>query len=86
MRIGAVMADDLTPMVGMKKDKMVILDQSPGRIGDAAEEHERVGRLGLGAPRAVNKQSRYESYEVDKEPLSANERQIQRTSRGEELG
>lgn len=86
MRIGAAMADRLPLMVGLKTDKMKMLDQIPGWIGDAAEEHEEFGRLGLGAPRAINKGRRYECYEHGQEPPSAHEIHLMRVSRGEESG
>jgi hypothetical protein len=54
---------------------MMMLDQIPGWTGDASGEHESVGRLGLGAPRGIDKRRRYECYKEDMEPLSVSYRQ-----------
>ena len=74
IRLGASMADKIPLLVGLQKDKMRILDQLPGSIGDTSEEHEMIGRLGLGGLTGLSKRRRYECYEEDKEPVSANEK------------
>ncbi|CZR65307.1 uncharacterized protein PAC_15207 [Phialocephala subalpina] len=69
IRLGTSMADKLPLMVGLQKDKMKMLDELPGSVGDAADEHEMVGRLGLGAQNALSKRRRYECFEEDKETI-----------------
>ncbi|PLB33354.1 uncharacterized protein BDW47DRAFT_114076 [Aspergillus candidus] len=70
MRIGAVVAEKVPFLVGRETDKTEALDEIPGWVGDTAESSERVGRLGLGGPRALDdrKNRRFECYEGDGEP------------------
>lgn len=70
MRLGAAMADKVPLMVGRQTDKIKVLDEIPGWIGDTAEKDEEIGRLGLGAPVTVNRKRRYICYEGDKEEVS----------------
>lgn len=67
MRIGAAIADEVPLMVGRNMDKIKILDDLPGWIGDAAEEFEPVGRLGLGALFRLRSRRRYVYYDGDNE-------------------
>jgi hypothetical protein len=46
-----------------------VLDELPGSVGDASEEHKPLGRLGLGVSRGLDKRRRYECYEEDNEPI-----------------
>ena len=74
MRLGASMADKLPLLVGLRKDKIKILDELPGSIGDASEDSEKVGRLGPGGSTRLGKRRRYECYEEDKEPESTSKK------------
>lgn len=54
MKIGAAMSDKISLLVMERKHQKNILDEAPGWIGDAAEEHEEVGGLGLGARKRLD--------------------------------
>ena len=76
MRLGASMADKVPLLIGLHKDKIKILDELPGSIGDASEDNEKIGRLGLGGSTGLSKRRRYECYEEDREPVSASKKKI----------
>ena len=67
LRMGAALGDRVPLLVGLRTNKIKTLDELPGWIGDAAEEHEDVGRLGVGASRRIDKKRVYECYKDDKE-------------------
>ncbi|TVY18487.1 hypothetical protein LARI1_G005501 [Lachnellula arida] len=67
LRIGAALGDRVPLLVGLRTHKIKALDELPGWIGDAADEHEDVGRLGVGASRRIDKKKRYECYKDDEE-------------------
>jgi hypothetical protein len=59
MKIGAAMSDKISLAVSTSKSQTSILDEAPGWIGDANDEHEEVGRLGLGAKRRLDSKRMY---------------------------
>ncbi|KUJ08929.1 uncharacterized protein LY89DRAFT_788365 [Mollisia scopiformis] len=59
MQIGAAMSDKISLMVMTRQSHTNILDEAPGWIGDVADEHEKVGRLGLGARRRLDPKRLY---------------------------
>jgi hypothetical protein len=74
LRMGAAMHDKLPLLVALNMDKVKALDEMPGWVGDAAEDGEYLGRLGLGAETMIQRKKRYASYAGDTEPLTILER------------
>ena len=68
-RLGAAMAEKVPLMVGVGVDGITVLDEMPGWIGNVSDDHEEVGRLGLGTRRPVDRRRRYECYDADNEIL-----------------
>ncbi|ETS73712.1 hypothetical protein PFICI_14658 [Pestalotiopsis fici W106-1] len=71
MRLGAVMADELPLQVASKSDRISILDEMPGCIGDATGGEGTVGELGIGAKTPLHARRRYTCYEGDHESEDA---------------
>jgi hypothetical protein len=64
MRIGASMPDKLSLVYVRDSDKVAILDELPGWIGDATEGHGGIGDLGLGAKTHLRKTRKIRCYET----------------------
>ncbi|KAJ5355679.1 hypothetical protein N7517_010288 [Penicillium concentricum] len=75
MRIGAAVADKMPLLLGRETDKVDVLDQLPGYVGDQSEESDVIGKLGLGAqtPLAARRNKRFESYAGESEPLNGHQ-------------
>lgn len=62
LRLGAVVGPERIPLwVAKDTDRVTVLDDIPGWVGDAAED-EMSRRLALGARTEVKQQARYRSY------------------------
>ena len=62
MRIGAAMADDVPLRLVNDVNAVNVLDRTPGRIGDASDEEEKIGDIGIGGDRSFKCKRRYHSY------------------------
>lgn len=74
MRIGAAVGDRVPLLVGEHVDKIAVLDEIPGWVGDETGADEEVGRLGLGAKRRLDGIRPYVCYTGDNEPLTWQEK------------
>lgn len=75
MRLGAAMADDLPLQVANKAERISILDETPGCIGDTTGGEGTVGELGIGAKTPLRARRRYTCYEGDHESGDVAEKQ-----------
>ncbi|KAI0168750.1 hypothetical protein BJ166DRAFT_463050, partial [Pestalotiopsis sp. NC0098] len=76
MRLGAAMADDLPLQVANKTERISILDETPGCIGDATGGEGTVGELGIGAKTPLRARRRYTCYNGDHESEDVAEKQV----------
>lgn len=74
LRLGAAIGERMPLLVGRRTNRIDVLDKLPGWVGDEADIESPIGKLCLGAKRAVTSERRYESYQSDNEPLSSQER------------
>jgi len=70
MQMGAAAAEHLPLSAGSKADKVKVLDEVPGWIGDAMPE-AGIGKLGLGAKAKLRSSRKYECYK-EREAMVAN--------------
>lgn len=63
LRIGASMSDKLSLIYVQDSDKVAVLDEEPGCIGDATEGHGAIGDLGVGANTPLTKKRKIRCYE-----------------------
>ncbi|KAI4592006.1 hypothetical protein KJ359_011953 [Pestalotiopsis sp. 9143b] len=75
MRLGAAMADGLPLQVANKAERISILDETPGCIGDATGGEGTVGELGIGAKTPLRARRRYTCYEGDHQSEDVAEKQ-----------
>ncbi|KAJ5685222.1 hypothetical protein N7536_007841 [Penicillium majusculum] len=78
MRIRAAIAERLPLTVDKNKNTIKSLDEIPGWVGDASEEKEPLGRLGLGVGRSLASRAnrRFECEEEDDEESTAEEKEM----------
>ncbi|KAF8815774.1 hypothetical protein BYT27DRAFT_7192152 [Phlegmacium glaucopus] len=62
MRIGAAIAESIPFRVANTTDRIKILDETPGWVGDATEGKGKVGELGIGAPTPLRGRRNYACY------------------------
>lgn len=74
LRLGASIGDRLPLLVGRRTNKIKVLDEIEGWVGDEEGSEAEIGKLGLGAGRRIERNRRYASYKSDSEPLSVQER------------
>ncbi|KAK5699479.1 hypothetical protein LTR97_005607 [Elasticomyces elasticus] len=67
MQYGAAIADRLPMNIIADRQRMHVLDETPGWIGDVMDEDRRVGELGLGAAEPLRAGRRYRCFEHDDE-------------------
>ena len=74
MRLGAAIADDLPLSVAFSPERIKVLDETPGWIGDATDGGSGVGELALGAPTPLSAKRRYRCYEQERDQDDEKER------------
>jgi len=63
MRIGAALAESIPfRVVADTTDRIKVLDETPGWVGDATEGEGKVGELGMGAPTPLRERRQYACY------------------------
>ncbi|KAF8813277.1 hypothetical protein BYT27DRAFT_7181160 [Phlegmacium glaucopus] len=62
MRIGAAIAESIPFRVANTTDRIKILDETPGWVGDTTEGKGKVGELGIGAPTPLRRRRKYACY------------------------
>ena len=69
VRIGAAIKDEVPLLVGRNTNEIKELDNLPGWVGDAADDQQNIGQLGLGAPARIDSAKRYACYVGDRVSL-----------------
>ncbi|KAK5721864.1 hypothetical protein LTR15_006457 [Elasticomyces elasticus] len=67
MQYGAAIADRLPMNIIVDRQRMHVLDETPGWIGDVMDEDRSVGELGLGGAEPLRAGRRYRCFEHDDE-------------------